>query len=289
MSDSKNTCIINSMRILITGIPRVGKSTIIQNIIKNINAPINGIITKELRNDSGKRIGFESCNLNSQCKLLAHVSDINSKYTIANKYHVDIDVIDNFICNEISNSNNNKILIIDEIGRMQAISQKFLKIIESSFQKNNTIIATIVYDPEPWSMELKNKKDILKIIVTKENREWISEAILIIIKLDNQLKKISYKQKIFTFKLLEDYFSQNKKIQVFKLVNNALKYIINDMVTIKEENIFKVIGNTKIHNVIYGKTRVAQCDCDLWNGKGDYLKSEGICSHIQAVELFKLK
>jgi nucleoside-triphosphatase len=43
--------------ILVTGSPRIGKSTLIERIVSGIQRPLTGFFTKEIT-DRGKRVGF---------------------------------------------------------------------------------------------------------------------------------------------------------------------------------------------------------------------------------------
>jgi nucleoside-triphosphatase len=58
---------------LITGKPGVGKTTLIQNIIKRMGSVnMAGFYTSEIR-CTGSRLGFELQGLNGGCRTLAHV------------------------------------------------------------------------------------------------------------------------------------------------------------------------------------------------------------------------
>jgi len=64
---------------LITGKPGVGKTTLVQKIIKQMGS-INmaGFYTSEIR-CTGLRLGFELQGLNGGCRTLAHV-DMDSRH-----------------------------------------------------------------------------------------------------------------------------------------------------------------------------------------------------------------
>jgi nucleoside-triphosphatase THEP1 len=67
----------------------------------------------------------------------------------------------------------NSLVFIDEIGRMQAFSKKFLHCIDDILSSQVNILGTIIYEDEPWSMKFKTHPDVLLIRVTEQNRAEI--------------------------------------------------------------------------------------------------------------------
>ena len=60
------------MNILITGKPGVGKTTLIQKVLDNVELTCQGFYTREIRADQGNRLGFEIVTLDGKTALLAH-------------------------------------------------------------------------------------------------------------------------------------------------------------------------------------------------------------------------
>ncbi len=80
---------------LITGNPGVGKTTLVQKIIKqmaSVNMP--GFWTSEIRGTES-RLGFELQGLNGGRRTLAHV-EINSQHRVG-RYGVDKDGFEKFL------------------------------------------------------------------------------------------------------------------------------------------------------------------------------------------------
>src|SRR5437762_2213695 len=109
------------MKILLTGKPGIGKTTIIEKFRKNYHGKICGIIAKEIRDVNNKRVGFEAVKLNGERKVFAHHYLIQSpiKHGRSN-FHIDINAIDNFIVPELQKGlqDTNSLLLLDEIGPM---------------------------------------------------------------------------------------------------------------------------------------------------------------------------
>lgn len=279
------------MKILLTGHPGVGKSTVIHKVVKTVNRALYGIIAQEIRDEVNNRVGFTAQNSQNEKVIFAHKTLIKSNHLIGGKYYVDVDVINNFVVPELKKGleQNNTITIIDEIGRMQSLSDQFIKTTEDLFNSQASFLGTIVLDPEPWSLQFKNNKSVLLIEVTKENREDITNSLSVIFSNIDNYYRLDRKQQNFVKKLLKDYFSQGQFIQIQKLFNNALYYVNNNKVkSISTNNIksnFIIEGKTNNHHLSYIKPNKYQCDCDLFTGIGIYKNKQGECSHIQSVKI----
>ena len=136
--------------ILISGLPGIGKTTLIKKIyqeIRDIN-PV-GFYTEEIRLED-QRKGFQLINLNGKRSILAHVL-IESSYRVG-KYGVDINAFDEFLESIDFMKHKDSLVIIDEIGKMECLSSKFVKIIWDIMDSDNRTIATISHtDSRPRS------------------------------------------------------------------------------------------------------------------------------------------
>lgn len=166
------------MKILLTAPPKTGKSTVVEKFIKNYLGKKIGVLTKEIRDDQNSRVGFKSVNLNGQEKVFMHVSEIDSDIIVGDKYKVDINAIDNFVVSEISQPvDKDTVIIIDEIGRAQSVSQKFLDTIDKLLNSDNNLLGTIVFDDEEWARKFKLNKNILLIEVSELNRDFLPDIL----------------------------------------------------------------------------------------------------------------
>ncbi len=276
------------MKILLTGKPEVGKSTILQKVKDGLEKDVFGIVVREIR-ENGERVGFESVNTKGDSKVFSHSSLFKSKFVVENKFFVDIEVIDSFVVPEIKRGLNNPdaLIFIDEIGRMQAFSKKFLRAIDEILNSDSNILGTIVFDPEPWSLEFKKHPEVILVTVTEKNRNDLPDALLTIFKNTHLLKDFNKSQRRLVLNFTREYFAKEQLVQVKKLFNNALFYLDTKKVAQKSDNQYTVIGNTNDH-VVKIKGSKYFCDCDLFNGRGQFKKTQGECSHIQAVKLFRL-
>ena len=77
--------------ILFTGVPGIGKSTIIEKIVQRINRSKTGFYTREMR-ASGRRVGFTITTLDGERGTLAHI-DIPGHMRVG-RYGVNLPDID---------------------------------------------------------------------------------------------------------------------------------------------------------------------------------------------------
>jgi len=153
--------------ILITGMPRSGKSTLLKKIIQQFEHKI-GFVTNEVRKDA-ERIGFEIETNTGEKFMLANV-DFKTSFKVS-KYFVDIENLDLMI-SKVENFEKNNFLFLDEIGQMELFSEKFKVLVEKYLVSPNTCIATLskIYSDE-FIEDIKKRNDIFLIEITEENRD----------------------------------------------------------------------------------------------------------------------
>lgn len=154
------------INILITGMPKSGKSTLLGKIIQKFENRV-GFITNEVRKD-GERIGFEIVTNAGEKSMLANI-EFKTDLKVS-KYFVDIENLDLMI-SKVENFNQNDILFLDEIGQMELFSEKFKVLVEKYLDSTNICVATLskIYS-DKFIEDIKKRKDILLIEITEENR-----------------------------------------------------------------------------------------------------------------------
>jgi nucleoside-triphosphatase len=169
-------------KILLTGPPRCGKSTLILKLINYClenDIPIDGFLTPEVR-EANKRIGFDiECITTKEKKRLARIGNFETQYKLG-KYHIFIEEFESIIT-QLENLELKKIklIIIDEIGKMELFSHKFQTFIKSIFSSNLNIIATIGQNlRHPLKDYLLNLPDTLLYTLTRENSRTVYQKIL---------------------------------------------------------------------------------------------------------------
>lgn len=278
------------MKTLLTAQAGTGKSTILQKVKDSLDIEMYGIVAKEIRDSDGKRVGFEAVNLEGESKVFMHVSDIVSDIVVGNKYRIDIDAINSFVVGEILKGKDkpNALVLIDEIGRAQSNSEVFMQTIRDIFPSNTNFLGTIVYDPEPWSLEFKNDEEVVLIVVTMENRDYLPKILTAVYNnLERYYRLLPAEQRYFRDRLRK-YIQDGNYTMAYKLFNNTLKYLDEFRVKVKNLTLgYVVSGDHSRHNVDITDDGYS-CDCDLYNKRGEYINEPGgICSHVEAVRVYR--
>ena len=162
--------------ILITGLPGVGKTTLIKKISEELK-PLHpvGFYTTEIR-EEGMRKGFELISLEGGKGILSHIN-IKSPYRVG-KYKVDIKSFEDFLDPIQFFAPAIGLIIIDEIGKMECYSDKFKKLLKEILDSEKWVIATIALKGSKLISEVKGRKDIKLFEMTKSNRESLLSEIL---------------------------------------------------------------------------------------------------------------
>jgi nucleoside-triphosphatase len=162
--------------LLITGLPGVGKTTLIKKLseaLKHLH-PV-GFYTEEIR-EGGMRKGFELISLEGKKGLLSH-KEIRSPYQVGH-YKVDIQNFEDFLISISFFNPSTRLIIIDEIGKMECLSDRFNKLIRESLDSEKWVIATLALKGSGLIAEVKERRDIKLFEITKKNRDSLFSEIL---------------------------------------------------------------------------------------------------------------
>lgn len=165
--------------ILITGKPGIGKTTFIIKLSDHLKDfhPV-GFYTSEIR-EQGIRRGFELIGLNGERGILSH-TDIISNYSVG-KYKVNVSGFENFLDRVTLLNATSRIVIIDEIGKMECFSKKFISILEQLLNSDKIVIATIALYGDEKISKIKKRNDVSIFEITRANRETLISEIALMI------------------------------------------------------------------------------------------------------------
>ncbi len=157
----------------------MGKTTVILKLLTKIRRDCDGFYTEEIR-EKGIRVGFRLVTLSGEAGILAHKM-FQSPYRVG-KYGVNIECLEKLGIRAIEAAlARDKIVIIDEIGKMELFSNLFREAVITALNSKPPLIATIMYHPHLFCNQLKNRPDVILLTVTISNRDELPEKILAIL------------------------------------------------------------------------------------------------------------
>lgn len=272
------------MIILITGKPGIGKSTLVQKVIDDCVQPIFWVVTAEIRNAEGDRVGFRAKNSDGQTEIISHKTDITSTAVIGQNA-VDLDAIDKMFGRVLQKARPQQITLIDEIGPIQLLSRTFADALADTFDhaSQRDVIATIHYKDQQLEA-YRNAEDAWLFVADLANRDMLAKLISLCMQHMERINKLSRPQKRQTHKLLEKYLDQAAIVQIEKLLNNGIYYATNGAVSRLDDTAWEVSGKHGSY-IVTKQDAGYTCTCDLFNGRGKYASIAGECSHVQALYL----
>ena len=168
--------VLAKRNLLITGLPGLGKTTLIRKLselLKNLHPA--GFFTEEIR-EEGVRKGFELISLNGTRGILSH-KNIGTTLRVG-EYRVDIKGFEDFLGSISFFNTLTRLIIIDEIGKMECFSEKFRKLLGKILDSETWVIATIALKGSGFIAEIKGRKDVKIFEITKKNRDFLFLEIL---------------------------------------------------------------------------------------------------------------
>ncbi len=166
------------MRLFLTGIPGIGKTTIIRSTLESLEKiQCAGFYTEERRHQ-GRRIAFKIITLDGEEGTLASIERDEGKRPTVGRYTVHVDEFEKLVLPLIDpETTSSDLYVIDEIGKMELFSQKFrARIIDLLAQQSN-LLATIAKRGKGFVEQIKGRNDIELIEVTRENRDQLPQQI----------------------------------------------------------------------------------------------------------------
>ncbi len=166
-----------ALKIIIRGKPHTGKTTLIKELINQLNIPWAGFYTEEIRKNN-KRVGFKIVERDGKQKTFAHIN-FTTRYRVG-KYCVDIQTLDSTI-DRIKKLTEANLFIIDEIGKMELFSQKFKHLVMEIFSSSANVIATMKFSSDSFCNKLLQLSSCLVFNLDSRNYSLIKEKILTLI------------------------------------------------------------------------------------------------------------
>jgi nucleoside-triphosphatase len=159
-----------SQKILLTGRPGCGKTTLIKHVARNLAQRAAGFYTEEIRGRGG-RVGFKIVTLDGDEAVLAHV-DFKTSERLA-KYGLDLSALESVGVKAIRDAVRARqcVVVIDEIGPMEIRSAIFRDAVNEALDSEVPLLATIFARSLPFTDAIKSRGDVTLIEVQASNRD----------------------------------------------------------------------------------------------------------------------
>jgi len=166
----------SSRALLLTGVPGVGKSTVLRHVAGAVRGlRVEGFITDEIR-VHGHRVGFQLAPLRGKTRVLAHV-DIESPHRVG-RYGVDVQAVDDVVEETMQKKGTADLYLIDEIGKMECFSHRFVAALEDLLDRGRPLVATIHRDPGGLAGRIKRRPGVDLWEITRRNRDEMASRVL---------------------------------------------------------------------------------------------------------------
>ena len=165
-------------KIGITGLPGVGKTDTLIKIVKDLEESgyrVGGMVTEAII-ENNDRVGFYVTDWQTkERKIFAHV-DFDTGERVG-KYGVDVKVLEEIGVPAIERAiadENIDIIIIDEVGKMEMLSERFCKVVIDALDSDKPILLTLhKKSRSPLLQDIRRRDDIRILEVTPVNRNLL--------------------------------------------------------------------------------------------------------------------
>jgi nucleoside-triphosphatase len=161
--------------LLITGAPGIGKTTVIRRTVDGLtDEGLRGFYTEEIR-EKGERRGFRLVSFDGTAHIIAHV-DFPKSHRVG-KYGVDVQTLDD-AARLLRPDFGARVYLVDEIGKMECLSERFVAAMRVLISSDLPIVATIGARGDGFIAEVKRMPACELWEVTHANRDDLPARIL---------------------------------------------------------------------------------------------------------------
>ena len=162
--------------LLLTGSPRIGKTTVIRRVDDQLRERrLGGFYTEEIR-EGGQRRGFRLVGFDGTEKMIADVGF--SKEHCVGKYGVDVRAIDEAV-SLLALDSESELYLVDEIGKMECLSGRFINAMRALLTGPKPVVATIALRGRGFIEEVKTAEGVTNWEVTHTNRDNLPTDVLL--------------------------------------------------------------------------------------------------------------
>ncbi|MGC8852927.1 MAG: NTPase [Hydrogenobacter sp.] len=169
------------MKVVLTGPPGIGKTTLVKKVVERIKDKAIGFWTEEVRDKVKKeRTGFRIVSTDKKSIIFAS-KFFTSKYLVGS-YGVNVERFESVALPILERAlkEKDKIVVIDEVGKMELFSEKFANMVSLllSDTKRSMLITIPIRDVHPLVKWIRRHPQVVLMELKKENRDALPEEIV---------------------------------------------------------------------------------------------------------------
>jgi nucleoside-triphosphatase len=155
-------------RILLTGPPGVGKTTLARRVVELLPGKrLAGFFTEEVRGRGG-RTGFRIVTLDGRTARLATIGGDGGPRV--GRYTVDVAALE-VVCDVLEAGAGIDALVIDEIGKMECLSPAFVAAARRALSGTVAVLGTVALAGGGFIAEAKRTPGVEVVELSRENRD----------------------------------------------------------------------------------------------------------------------
>jgi nucleoside-triphosphatase len=163
--------VLTRRTILLTGVPGVGKTTVVRKVIDGMDEwRLAGFFTEEVRDPGGRRRGFRAVGLSGRRLMIASADRQGSPRV--GRYGVDVGAVDELVRSELeAAASDADLYVIDEVGKMECLSRRFVAATRRLLAGTSPLLVSVAQRGGGFLAEVRDYPGALLLEVTRRNRD----------------------------------------------------------------------------------------------------------------------